>query len=360
MKQNTKTGGFIALTMLGGTVILAPPASANLVLDVTYDFTYGSGITPTQENQVETAFNAVAAQFEAAITNPITVNVQVSVGTINGTTQTLPSGNDSGSYANGVQMGTTAAASFAATKTALANTGATLPATDPTGGNHFYYIPQAEFKALGLSPSGYPTMNELDGYIGFNSNLNLFSFSGPPGSGQISFQSSAEHELEEVLGRISSLNNGGLTSGYEALPLDLFRYSSPGATSFGENASAYASMNGGVTDLGTFDSASANGDRSDWSTPVNTTSTDAQNSAFTQGVKEGLSISDEDVLKGLGYTIASNNGSGLFNGSNAPVGATASVNNPQAVSEPESLSLLTAGAGLAWLLRRRGRRSVLS
>jgi hypothetical protein len=77
-------------------------------------------------------------------------------------------------------MGTTAAASFTATKAALANTGATLPATDPTGGNHFYYMPQAEFKALGLSSAGYSALNALDGYIGFNSNLSLFSFSGPP------------------------------------------------------------------------------------------------------------------------------------------------------------------------------------
>lgn len=358
MNQNTKTGGFIALAILGGTVVLPTPASANLVLDVAYDFSSDSTITPTQENQVETAFNAVAAQFEAAITNPVTVAVQVSVGTVNGTTQTLPSGNDSGSYANSVEMGTTQAASFTNTEAALAHTGATLPTTDPSGGNHDYYMPQAEFKALGLSPAGYPALNAIDGYIGFNSNLSLFSFSGVPNSSQVSFRASAEHELEEVLGRVSSLNNGGLTAGFEAQPLDLFRYSSPGVTSFGENAAAYASTDGGVTDLGTFESVSSNGDRSDWLTPVNTTSTDAQNSSFTQGVKEGLSISDEDVLKGQGYTIAANNGGGLFSGANAPVGATPGVNNPQLVPEPGSLSLLAAGTGLAGLVRRRGRRSV--
>ena len=358
MKQNTKTGGFIVLAMLGSTVLLASPASANLALDVTYDFSNDSGITPTQENQVETAFNAVAEQFEAAITNPITVTVQVSVGTINGTTQTLPSGNDSGSYTNVVKMGTTAATSFAATEAALANTGATLPATDPTGGGHLYYMPQAEFKALGLSPAGYPALNALDGYIGFTSNLSLFSFSGTPSSSQVSFQASAEHEIEEVLGRISSLNDGGLTSSYEALPLDLFRYSSPGVTSFSENAAAYASTNGGVTDLGAFENVDADADRSDWLTSSPANSTDAQNSIFSQGVNEGLSISDEDVLKGLGYTVAANNGAGLFNGSNAPVGATPSVNNPQTVPEPGTLSLLAVGAGLAWLIRRRGGRFV--
>lgn len=352
MNQNTKTGGFIALAMLGGTMLLASPASANLVLNVTYDFSYDSGITPTQENQVETAFNAVAQQFEAAITNPATVNVQVSVGTVDGSTVPISNGNPSDSFDQTVKMGTTAPASFTATEAALAGTGATLPATTPAGAATFY-MPQAEFKALGLSPSGSQTLAAVDGYIGFNSNLALFSFSGTPTGGTFSFQAAAEHEIEEVLGRISSLNDGGVTSSFEALPLDLFRYSSPGINSYSENGAAYASTNGGVTDLGTFENVITDADRSDWLTPVNPTSTDAQNSNYTQNVQEGLSISDEDVLKGLGYTFSANNGAGLFNGANAPFGATPSVNNPQSVPEPGTLSLLAASAGLAGLLRRR-------
>jgi hypothetical protein len=69
-------------------------------------------------------------------------------------------------------------------------------------------------------------------------------------------------------------------------------------------------------------------------------------------VTEGLSISDEDVLEGLGYTIAAGNGDGLFSGVNAPVGVTPSVN---AVAEPASVSLLVAGVGLLGLKHRRAR-----
>ena len=354
MKRNAKTGGLFAMSILSGAVLLASPASANMTLAVTYDFASDPGISGPQEQQVETAFNAVAAQFDNAIANPITVNVQVSVGSINGSNIPLPAGNVSGDFTTNVQMGTTAAASFANTVAALANTGAVLPTTDPTGGNHFFYIPQAEFKALGLPATNPAALLAFDGYIGFSSNLSQFSFSGTPGALQYSFQASAEHEIMEVLGRISSLNNGGADANLVAFPLDLLRYSSPGVNSFDENATAYASADGGVNDLGTFNSDPANTlDRSDWATPNNSTSTDEQNDQFHTGVIEGPSISDEDVLQALGYTIAPSNGNGLFNGANAPIGATPGVN---AVPEPGTLSLLAAVPGLIALLRRRAQR----
>src|ERR1700710_76763 len=125
MKRNAKPGGLFAMSILGGAVLLVSPASANMTLAVTYDFDSDPGITALQEQQVENAFNAVAAQFDNAIANPITVNVQVSVGTINGSAVPLPAGNVSGDFATTVSMGT-ATTSFANTVAALANTGAVL------------------------------------------------------------------------------------------------------------------------------------------------------------------------------------------------------------------------------------------
>lgn len=354
MNQTMRMGGIVAVTTLGAIVVLASPASA-LTLDITYGPSVASDFGG-QATQFENAFNGVAAQFDNAITNPITVNVDVSAGTINSTTG-LPTGNPSGSVTDSVLMGNTAATSFAATETALGGTGAVLPAINPTGGGQLYVMPQAEFKALGLPPATFAALNAFDGYIGFANNINEFSFSGTPTSSQYSFQALAMHELEEVLGRTSSLNDNGATAGSIAYPFDLFRYSSPGVTSFSENAFAYASTDGGVTDLGTLDSTITDGDRSDWATPINTTSTDAQNAIQTQGEIEGLSISDEDVLEALGYTIAPGNGDGLFNGANAPAGATSSIN---AVPEPAGMPLLAAGAGLAGWIRHRPRQPVLT
>ena len=351
MKRNFKPGGILILSIASGMAVLAAPAAA-LQITVTYDSTVTALANAAQ---FETAFNGVAAQFSSAITNSATIAINVSVGKISSNVA-LPAGAVSGSFDPKVLMGSTAAASFANTKVALSGTGVVLPANTPAG-SALFLMPQAEVKALGLTAT-YPTANPVDGFIGFASNMSQFSFSGTPTSTQYSFQTATLHEIEEVLGRTSSLNNSGTGYLSSATPMDLFRYTAAGVTSYTPTTAnggtpAYASIDGGVTDLGTFADQTTSGDRTDWQTPVNTTSTDAQNGLLSRGTNEGLSISDEIVLRALGYTFASNNGNGLFNGTNAPVGATASVNASQSVPEPTSLALLAAFAGLTGLTRSR-------
>jgi hypothetical protein len=153
MKQSAKTGGLFAVSILAGTAMLTAPASANLTLAITYNFASDPGITVPQEQQVENAFNAVAVQFQNAITNPITVNVEVSMGTINGSNVALPSGDVSGNFTTSVQMGT-ASTSFGNTIAALANTGAILPTTDPTRGKPFLCHPAGRVQGVGIADRG--------------------------------------------------------------------------------------------------------------------------------------------------------------------------------------------------------------
>jgi hypothetical protein len=96
------------------------------------------------------------------------------------------------------------------------------------------------------------------------------------------------HEIEEVLGRTSFLNSGGTLYKSFATPMDLLRHSAPQTPSYSLSTPsggtpAYASTNGGVTDLGTFADQVTGGDQSDWQTPNNSTSTDAQNANLYTG-----------------------------------------------------------------------------
>lgn len=317
------------------TLIAAVTPAAAMTINATYDASVGS--------TMRTEFAAVANEFAAAFTNPITVNLYVSVGTINGSTVPLPSGNVAGNVES-----TTTIGSFANVVADLSNTGAVLPATDPTGGNHTWIMPTAEAKALALSGINYPT---YDAYIGFSSTLSFFNENTGVVPGAYDFQAGAAHEISEALGRVSALN--GVAYGFLAEPLDLFRYTAPHVTSYTVNTAtgavqAYASVDGGVTDLGTYGDQTNAEDRSDWVTPNNTTSTDAQNAVITPGEVEGLSLSDESLFHALGYTISANNGAGLFSTANQPVGAA-----PLSAPEPAGMSVLaTAAGGLIWARRR--------
>ena len=365
MESLVKTGSFATLGVLSGLVFTIAPATAGpscttgtgLEICVTYD----TSITSlANASTVESSFNTVAQQFSNALTNQATIDIYVSSGTIapSGSavgSRPLASGSVSGSYNVTDAMGTTAAASFANTTAALAAAGVrNLPATDPTGGKTFY-MAQAEVKALGLGAT-YSVAQAYDGYIGFSSTA-PFYYGTTPVSGYYSFQAAAQHEIDEVLGRTSTLNNSAAAALYlnQANPLDLFRYSSPGTpAAFTETASAYLSTNGGTTALGTVDSTSTGGDRSDWSTS-GTSTNDSQNTSLVTGTNQGLSVSDGMVLQGLGYGISAGNGAGLFLAANNPVGAAASLTSVSSVSAPEpaSLSILAASAAFTCLMRRR-------
>jgi hypothetical protein len=327
------------------------PARA-LVIDVTYGDGFSS-LPVAQQNTIEAAYNAVAAAFDAAITNNVTVNINVGWGYYNTTTITP---GDVSESADSMFSGFT----YSQLQTDMAATGDIFPTTNPTTSDDGLFVPSAEAKALGLSE----IYGAYDGYIGFDSSVN-FTFNDANGvaPGTFDFTAAAEHETEEVLGRVSGFNTVSPSTPTAepvyATPLDVFRYEAPGVNSFVYNTPAtgappattpaYASFNGGTTDLGTYNNATSGGDRGDWQATGG--SSDAQNASIPTGTKEGLSVSDGKVLQGLGWTISTSNT--LFGAANAPSGATAGVNFAVATPEPASLGVFLVGAGAVGAVRRR-------
>jgi len=240
---------------------------------------------------------AYAAQYlDSLITNPITVNIQVGWGEIGG--QPMQSGaigegeQDTWTVVSYSQLEgyLSANSSSSADATALAH----LSTTDPTSGNGFY-ISSAEEKAWGLI-SANGTM--IDGVVGFDGLAPLtFDSNNRAVPGEIDFIGLAEHELTHALGRESGLNAGWS----HFTPMDLFQYSAPGVIQTTQGQPAYFSIDGGVTNLNSFDTTS---DPADWGPTVKN---DAFDSAAAYDVVASVTSTDITLMDVLGFNVGAGN-----------------------------------------------------
>jgi hypothetical protein len=147
------------------------------------------------------------------------------------------------------------------------------------------------------------------------------------------------------MGRMSGIDS---TKPTDAMPYDLFRYQAAGKSSFGYSTLAYFSIDGGKTNLATFD-YNTSGDRGDWI--YTSTTTDAFDEAARTGTTLTLSSADLTALDALGWDTAVNPG-GWKTSSAAGYGQSIGGDVP----EPASWSLMFVGVGFAGA-GLRGRRA---
>ena len=338
----------VSALLLGCGLLIRFPGSAQaLVITPIFDKTITSlSNASTVEGAIDQAISALDRDF----TSGANIKIDFSWGAVDG--QKVASGDVSESisylytgftYAD-IKSDLAAAAATNPTDSALVSAVAHLPATDPTGLNSFS-ITEAEAQALGLTP---PTGMGTVGYVGFNSS-DSFSFNpNITPSGEYDFIALAEHEITEVMGRLSGLSSA--KPAY-ATPYDLFRYSAVGKHSFSYSSAAYFSVNGGLTNLGSFDSTGS-GDRGDWLTT--STTTDEFDATATKGGVMTLSAADLTALNALGWDTTNNPGGWVT----SDIASTASVApGGDWVPEPGAWCLLIVGAGLAGANLRRRRVS---
>jgi FG-GAP-like repeat len=234
------------------------------------------------------AVDYVVSYFDSLFTNNVALTIAVGYGEIDG--QALESG------AIGESLAYVANKSYASVRNALLAQNApgadTLPASVPANAAANLLTTQAEAEALGLGANS----GGVDGYVGFDAAANIFSYSttSAPASSQYDFVAAVEHEFSEVMGRISGIDQSTPT------PMDLFRYSAPNARQLSTSGAAYFSINGGATNLDSWNT-SPTADLGDWAASAGN---DAFDAFENPGVYDTLTATDLTLMNALGWASA--------------------------------------------------------
>lgn len=295
-----------------------------LTINVTYDSSVTGLATsnPTLYAEYLGAVQQAVAFYQNEITNQVTISITFGYGQVDG--QTIGGGSIGESisfynvysystFYNAVKNTLDSPSASAVEKAAFA----TLPTTDPTGGNGMFRVYTAGQKVLGLS-----SYSGTDGYVGINSSVS-YGWTQPNTSGSgFDAVATLEHEISEVLGRADAL--GGIDP-FDATKkdytlLDFFHYAAAGGASnaapgsaagvlnepfvAGYNASlqSYFSYNGTTITLpyDTPSQVAAGDDVADW---TNSVMNDSYGFAFP-GATERVSNTDLQELNVLGYELA--------------------------------------------------------
>ncbi len=264
---------------------------SGLVINFHFDSSVGSAPAA-----FKSALQAAASYLESMFTDPVTLDINVGYGEIDGAAIDPGALAESSFNFNTYTYSEILAALQAdGTSASDAQALAHLQATNPTSGGTIA-LTQAEAKALGLSGDFTVT----DGSIGFDSSASFdFSPGDGIGAGQDDFFAAAVHEISEVMGRV--LGVGILTSdGPGYFPLDLFHYSAPNTPLFVGSTPGYFSIDGGVTDLADFNT-DPSGDYGDWAKSVGA---DSFAAFATTGVVNPVTAADLTALDVIGWDRA--------------------------------------------------------
>lgn len=246
-----------ARTLLSGST-----AASGMTFNVTYDQSLGD-LSTAQRNKVKASIAYVTHELATTFTNRVTINLRVAYD---------PSEDLAGSDSRLEQGAYNYSQVRAALLAKTPGDAADLPKADPTKGGAFTTT-SALAKVLGL-PLDAPAKRS-DGTVYFGKGAWTFApLEKRKVRGKYDFAGSMEHEITEVMGRVSYLD-ASKDDGYGYSPIDLFRYRSAGMRSLDGSTSdsndngdqappiAYFSLDAGKTKLRDF-AATTDEDVQDW------------------------------------------------------------------------------------------------
>ena len=306
-------------------VAVAWSARANLIITPTFD----SSITSDPNAAViESSINSAIGVFESTYSTNITVPIYFQEGGgLGGSEFYFNTVNYYSFYTQLVATDANPAAVAGLTANGGAGTNYnrfTGTSDNPVTGTTEIDIKSANARALGFTapPECVPTLSDgsmecgygtgsssVDGIITLNTNTTY-----PPQTNNGSnygLISTAEHEIDEILGLGSSLENTTQDSGNapdyggNPAPEDLFRYNAAGQRIFAVNCgasavAAYFSYNG-ATDLTQFNNACNGADFGDWATG---SYAQVQDAYGEQGADPAYGPNEIAALSAIGYSLA--------------------------------------------------------
>ncbi|WP_347986152.1 NF038122 family metalloprotease [Methylomonas sp. AM2-LC] len=258
---------------------------------MTIQANYDDSVTTQEIN----AFNEAIQLFDRQFVNDITVNINVNMANssafLGQTTSYLLQ------YNNNISNYTTIANALTAANTNLILPGVSHIAAQ-VGNADYLDITLANAKALGLiaaNDSGLDGAITLSSYYAWNTGSN-----GSVPADEFDLVGVAEHEISEVLGRISGLS----VIDSRIMPLDLLRYTGSAPTgvldfSTAVSNSYYLSLDGGKTSLASLNAIPGN-DLGDFDGSV---VSDPFNAFSNSGQFNTLNKTDYTVMQALGYQL---------------------------------------------------------
>lgn len=278
-------------------VLLIGLGASGSVQALNFNVTYDTSVSSAPAG-FTTSFQDAINYYDSTFTNPITIDLRVGWGEVGGSSlssNALGESQISGLYAtsfNGM-------INLMSGNPGLSSYYPSSPTSNPNTSN--ILIADAEVKAMecGTNAKGGCSTPVSGGAVGFSSSYSWdFNAGTSPSSGQYDFVGVAEHEISEVMGRIS-LRDSSVCSSLTGTapcyaPLDLFRYDSNGA--FDPVNGTNFSVDGGKTVTNTFNTYSG-GDYGDWSGST----IDPYNAFIISGLSYPVSSSDITEMKVLGY-----------------------------------------------------------
>src|SRR5262249_13815502 len=159
-------------------------------IEIIWDSSVASA-PPVFITDVEQVADFFASALQGPRHSPITINIDVGYGEINGS--------HIGGSALGESLTNLQQVSYSQLTSAYATTNliSNFPSSPPNGK---FYVSDAEAQALGI----ITTTPTVDGFIGFSSKSNTFDYNTSDGvsANQYDFEGTVAHEISEVLGRI--------------------------------------------------------------------------------------------------------------------------------------------------------------